>query len=94
MGGASIGTVLGALALVVALIVVLGWVARRFGKMPAGGQQMRVSGGLSVGARERLLLVQVRDKEFLIGVTPSGLTALHVFDGPSPDAQPLPEPRR
>lgn len=43
--------------------------------------------GLSVGTRDRVLLMQVGDKQVLLGVSPSGIAPLHVFDEPVVDVE-------
>jgi flagellar protein FliO/FliZ len=75
--------------LIFGLIVVLGaigfgaFLLRRFGKFsaPAGGA-LRVLGGLSLGTRERVVLMQVGDQQLLIGVAPGRVQTLHVLTHP------------
>lgn len=71
------------LLLVLALFFALAWLLRRFrpGQITAGGQ-MKVIAGLSVGARERILLVEVGETQLLIGVSPGRVQTLHVLDQP------------
>lgn len=69
--------------LVLGLIVAISWILKRSGRfrMAAGGG-LRVLGGLSMGARERVVLMQVGDKQLLIGVAPGRVQTLHVLDEP------------
>ncbi|MDN3518289.1 flagellar biosynthetic protein FliO [Aquisalimonas lutea] len=71
------------LVVVLVLIVALGWVMRRMGKFssPASGR-LRVLGGVSVGTRERIVLVQVGEQQLLVGVAPGRVQTLHVLDKP------------
>ncbi|WP_254432022.1 flagellar biosynthetic protein FliO [Aquisalimonas sp. 2447] len=71
------------LLVVLLLIVALGWVMRRVGRYssPAAGQ-LRVIGGVSVGTRERVVLVQVGEQQLLVGVAPGRVQTLHVLDKP------------
>ncbi len=50
-------------------------------KMMGAGLQgtgtLKVVTGISVGARERLLVVQVQDEQILLGVSPAGIQRLH-----------------
>ncbi|MEX0737929.1 MAG: flagellar biosynthetic protein FliO [Pseudohongiella sp.] len=69
------------LLVIVGLILLLAWAVRRFtniGPRSVGG--MRVLSALPVGNRERIALVQVGDKQLLIGVAPGHVSTLHVFD--------------
>lgn len=71
------------LGVVLLLILALGWVMRRTGRFagPASGQ-LRVIGGVSVGSRERVVLVQVGEQQLLVGVAPGRVQTLHVLDKP------------
>ncbi len=71
------------LAVVLALAVGLSWLLRRH-VLPRGGA-IRVIGGLPLGSRERLLLVEVDEVRLLIGVTSQQIQTLHVF----PPARPF-----
>jgi flagellar protein FliO/FliZ len=70
---------------VLSAVMILAWIMRRMNRwqMSAGGS-LRLLGGLSLGARERILLVQVGDLQLLVGVAPGYIRKLHVL------AQPLP----
>lgn len=70
------------LAVVVLAILGLGWLLRRTGAGVAGGVagQLRLLGGLSVGNRERVVLVQVGDRQLLLGVAPGRVQTLHVLE--------------
>lgn len=71
------------LALVLGAIGALAWGFRRFGG-PLGPRDgaMRVIAGLSLGARERAVLVQVGNRQILLGVAPGRVQTLHVLDTP------------
>ncbi len=69
------------LLVIVGLILVLAWAVRRFTNLgPRSVGAMRVLSALPVGNRERIALVQVGDKQLLIGVAPGHISTLHVFD--------------
>lgn len=71
------------LAAVLALILLLAWLVRRFGPLHAGGPgTVRLLGGVSLGQREKAVLVQVGDKQLLLGIAPGNVRTLHVFDAP------------
>jgi flagellar biogenesis protein FliO len=52
-----------------------------------GSANLELLGQLSLGARERALLVRVGDRQLLIGVAPGHVCTLHVLEPPS---SPLP----
>lgn len=71
------------LFVVVALIFGMAWLMRRMGKvsgMSAG--DLIILGGVSVGQRERIVLVQVGNTQLLVGVAPGAVRTLHVMDEP------------
>lgn len=73
----------GGLVIVIALILVLAMVFRRFGDAGLGTPgNLKVLGGISVGQRERLVLVQVGSKQLLVGVAPGNVSQIMVFDEP------------
>lgn len=68
---------------VVFLIVGMAWVMRRMGGMPGTATgTLRVLGGLSMGTRERVVLIQVGETQLLLGVAPGRVQTLHVLDQP------------
>ncbi|MES2365362.1 MAG: flagellar biosynthetic protein FliO [Pseudomonadota bacterium] len=79
-GAASAGSlfqVLLGLALVLGLMAALAWVLKRFGATRAAGSAIvKVVGGVSVGGRERVLIVEAADQWIVIGVAPGRVNAL------------------
>jgi flagellar protein FliO/FliZ len=74
---------LGGLVLVVLLIFVLAWVLRRLPAVQGPGSGLiQILAVRSIGARERLMLVQVGEEQVLVGVSPAGLRALHRLSHP------------
>jgi flagellar protein FliO/FliZ len=72
----------GGLLLVLVLIIGLAWAIRRFGRLPSGAKgQLEILGGLSLGARERVVLLKVADTRLLIGVAPGRVQTLHILSG-------------
>jgi flagellar protein FliO/FliZ len=73
------------LGLIVVLTAVLAlvWVLRRVGKLQTSlGGSLKTLGGLSLGARERIILVQVGETQLLLGIAPGRIQTLHVLDKP------------
>jgi len=76
------GQWLGGLVLVLALIFLCLWGLKKLNRWtsPAGGQ-MRLLGGVSLGGREKLLLVEVGEIQLILGVAPGRVPTLHVLEG-------------
>lgn len=69
------------LALIVFLIYLLAWVSKKIqGTMKSDHESLKIVGGLAVGSKERLVLVQVHDEQILIGTAPGHISILHVID--------------
>lgn len=74
---------LGGLVLVVALIMLFAWLARRLsGLQQSVSGQLRILGGLSMGTREKVVLIQVGEEQLLIGVAPGTVRTLHRLEKP------------
>ncbi|MEW6354382.1 MAG: flagellar biosynthetic protein FliO [Pseudomonadota bacterium] len=73
---------LGLLA-VLAAIVATAWVVRRFMHVPGAAHgALKIVGGLPLGARERIVLVQAGETQLLVGVAPGRVQTLHVLTQP------------
>ena len=83
------------LVLVLLSVVALAWLMRRFGRLQSSANgSLEVIGGLALGARERVVLVQVGKTQVLVGVAPGRVQAVHVLSEPiaahkQPDSQPV-----
>ncbi len=69
--------------IVVALIVGLGWLYSRL-RFTGNNKDRVISivASRALGQKERLLLVQVADRQLLVGMTASQVQTLYVFDEP------------
>ena len=71
------------LFVVVARIFGMAWFMRRMGSMNGvAAGNLKVLGGISVGQRERVVLVQAGETQLLLGVAPGEIRTLHVMDKP------------
>ena len=69
------------LFLVVAIIFGMAWLMRRLGSVNGTAEgNLKVLGGVSVGQRERVVLIQAGKTQLLIGVAPNMVRTLHVMD--------------
>jgi len=68
------------LVVVIALILGLAWVLKKYGRLPSQNMvDMKVLGGLSLGTREKAILIEVENTRLLVGVTPGHIQTLHVL---------------
>ena len=75
-----LNTVVG-LVVVIAVILALAWAVRKYGQLPTNNQvDMKILGGLSLGTREKAVLIQVEGKKLLLGIAPGRVETLHVLD--------------
>lgn len=83
----------GVLPMVVSLLVVIGvillaaWLAKRTRliiRMPVG---LKVGGSLSLGVREKVVVVEVDGRRFLLGTTPSQINLLAELSPPPPGTE-------
>jgi flagellar protein FliO/FliZ len=82
-------TLLG-LVLVLGCIVLVAWLLKRSNSFhTAASGQLKVIAGLPLGTRERAVLVQVGDKQLLLGVTSQQISLLHTLDTPITTEQPV-----
>lgn len=79
----------GGLALVIVLFVAMAWVMRNMGVGTVskdGMERLKVTATLSVGNRERIVLVNVDGDQVLIGVTQERIETLHTIPSASRDS--------
>jgi len=77
--------------LVLGLILAMAWLLKRSGRFQTGaGGGLRILGGLSMGSRERVVLIQAGDTQLLLGVAPGRVQTLHVLDKPLQSRDALP----
>lgn len=82
-----------------ALVVVLGvlyaflWVLRRYAPVQTGAQGVvKVVGGVMLGPREKVVVVEVGDTWLLLGVTSSQVNTLHALSKPEGHAETTAQP--
>jgi flagellar protein FliO/FliZ len=84
IGSGDILSVGASLIVVVAAIMLCGWLYSR-----SQGLRVRGGGGIisiiatqPLGPKERILLIEVADKQLIVGMTSTQVSTLHVFDEP------------
>lgn len=76
-GTGAVIQMLGALGVVLAALFAVLWLLRRIsgGKL-AGPAPIRTVGGITVGSRERVLLLEIGDHWLVVGVAPGSVTGI------------------
>ena len=82
--GSMLGTTLLSLVAVVALAWVVLWLLKKSSLVQGQAQAVKVISSVAVGAKERVVQVQYKDKELLLGVTAN---AIHVLAESSAKAE-------
>ncbi len=83
LGGGDVLNLGVSMLIVVAAIVVLGWLYSR-SRFVGGGSSdvINIVATQALGPKERLLIVEVAEQQLLVGMTATGVQTLHVFDKP------------
>ena len=82
----------GGLLLVVVAILLLAWLVKRFNlNQQSQNGLIRIIAGLSIGTRDRIVLLQIGDEQILVGLTPGRIEKLHTMANPlqAPEGQPV-----
>jgi len=83
IGSSELVNVGGGLIVVVLAIIVLGVIYARTQGLRAGtGGVINIVATQAIGPKERIAIVEVADKQLLIGMTTTNVQTLHVFDEP------------
>ncbi|MGB1838182.1 MAG: flagellar biosynthetic protein FliO [Marinobacter adhaerens] len=86
----TVGTIVSlGLGLVAVIAVIYGcaWIIRRMNGMTGmNNNAIKVVSVMAIGARERIALIEVGGQQILLGITPSAIRTLHVFDEPVVEA--------
>ena len=73
------------LALVVVLVIGLGWLFKKLSLRLPGTKHIKVISSLPLGQRERILVIEMQGKQRVIGVTPHNINLLFELENPLPD---------
>lgn len=69
------------LLFVLLIIVGCGWLLRKYGNITGStNTNLKILGGVSVGTREKVLLLQAGNKQLVIGVAPGQVRMLYVLE--------------
>lgn len=95
MSGSYLMQLIFGLLVVVLCIVALAWLTKKMNRFHSvTNDSIKVISGISMGAREKIVLLQVGEEQLLLGVSPGRINKLHVLntttsspDGKSSDAE-------
>ncbi len=77
------GVVLEMVAVLIAVIILilgLGWLIKRVGNFPTAGKGMvKILGGVSLGPRERAVVLEAGNRRLLVGVAPGRVQTLCIL---------------
>ena len=77
----SIVQIIFSLLLVLAAIVIVAWLLKRINvTQHKSGNLLKVLGGVAIGQRERIVLVEVNDTWLVVGVGPGQIRTLHTLE--------------
>ncbi|MDR3322956.1 MAG: flagellar biosynthetic protein FliO [Zoogloeaceae bacterium] len=89
--GVSSGTVLQVflmLGLIVGFLVLLAWMGRKFlGGKGFGQGGLKLLGGVALGPRERIVLLEAGDQWLVVGVVPGQIRTLHTMPRGAPPSE-------
>ncbi|USD65983.1 flagellar biosynthetic protein FliO [Vibrio sp. SCSIO 43136] len=79
----DLATTFGSLVFVIAFIVFLAWLLKRM-RLPSmhGREGLQIIRQLPVGTKERLMIVEAGEEQFLVGVTSQNISMLAKLDKP------------
>ena len=80
----------GALIAIIALILAAAWLVKRLGFARTGVNGLKISASASLGARERVVVVDVEDARLVLGVTAGQINLLHKLP-PSAPTEEIPQ---
>ncbi len=76
------GSMILSLLMVLALIIICAFVLKRFNLTQQGVSQLKMVTSLSLGAKERVVVIQAGEQQLLLGVTAQQVTLIERLDEP------------
>lgn len=81
----ALGKIVISLALVIFLVLGLGWLFKKLTLRLPGGRHIKVVTAMPLGQRERILVIEIQGKQRVIGVTPHSVNYLFELENPLPE---------
>lgn len=82
MANMDVGSMILSLLMVLALIIICAFVLKRFNLTQQGVSQLKVVTSLSLGAKERVVVIQAGEQQLLLGVTAQQVTLIERLEEP------------
>ena len=82
MANMNASSMIVSLLMVLVLIVICAFILKRFNLVQQGGSQLKVVASLSLGTKKRVIVVQVGDQQFVLGVTSQQINLLEKLSEP------------
>ena len=83
--GISLGKMALSLGIVVAIVLVLGWLFKKLTLRLPGSRHIKIISTLALGQKERLLVIEMQGKQRVIGVTAHSVNFLFDLENPLPE---------
>ncbi|MBL4900001.1 MAG: flagellar biosynthetic protein FliO [Colwellia sp.] len=88
MANTDVGSMILSLLMVLALIFISALILKRFNFTQKNTGQLKVIASLSLGVKERLIVVQVGEQQLVLGVTSQQITLIKSLEEPITSNQP------
>ena len=81
MSGSYLTQLVLGLLVVILCIVALAWFAKKMNRFHSvTNDSLKIISGISMGSRERIVLLQIGEEQLLVGVSPGRINKLHVLN--------------
>lgn len=83
--GLSLSKMAISLAIVVLIVLVLGWLFKKLTLRLPGGKHIKIISTTSLGPKEKLLVIEMQGKQRVLGVTANSINLLFELENPLPE---------
>ncbi|HEY9043720.1 MAG TPA: flagellar biosynthetic protein FliO [Rheinheimera sp.] len=83
--GLGLGKMAFSLAIVVAIVVALGWAFKKLTLRLPGSRHIKIISAMPLGPKERLLVIEMQGKQRVLGVTSQSINLLFELENPLPE---------
>lgn len=83
--GLSLGKMAISLAIVVLIVLALGWTFKKLTLRLPGSRHIKIISTLSLGPKEKLLVIEMQGKQRVLGVTSNNINLLFELENPLPE---------
>lgn len=84
-GGLGLGKMALSLGIVVAIVIVLGWVFKKLTLRLPGSKHIKIISSMPLGPKERLLVIEMQGKQRVLGVTAHSINLLFELENSLPE---------